>query len=231
MSETESADKPHEPTPTKLAEARRKGELVKSAEVNTAAMYAGFLIVAALFGGASLAALGEVMAPLLARPEALAARVFDGGGQRFAGAVIGAVARALAPWVAVPLVCVLLAILAQRSLVFSGRKLAFKAARLSPVSNFRNKFGWNGLFEFFKSAVKLAIYAAILTGFLRGRSEQIIAAMHLGAVGAIVLWLELAAQLLALVLAIALAIAAGRLPVAISQPQGQTPHVRPGNQG
>ncbi|WP_323763762.1 flagellar type III secretion system protein FlhB [Marinovum sp.] len=206
-SEAETADKPHEPTPKKLDDARKKGELVKSAEVNTAAMYFGFLIVASVFGAGSLTALGDVMAPLLARPHGLAPGVFNGEGTRFAGKLMGAVALAVLPWVALPLVAVLAAIIAQRSMVFSGKKLQFKASRISPLSNFKNKFGWNGLFEFFKSAVKLAIYAAILTSFLRGKSDVIIGAMQMSAAQSIILWLELAAQLLAIVLAIAVAIA------------------------
>ena len=206
-SETETADKPHDPTPKKLDDARKKGELVKSSEVNTAAMYFGFLIAASVFGAASLTALGHAMAPLLARPQGLAPGVFAGEGTRFAGKLIGAVALAIVPWVAVPFLTVLTAIIAQRSLVFAGKKLEFKASRISPLRNFKNKYGWNGLFEFFKSAVKLVIYAAILTGFLRNKSDLIIGAMQMNAVRAILLWLELAAQLLAIVLAIAVAMA------------------------
>lgn len=206
-SETETADKPHEPTLKKLDDARKKGELVKSAELNTAAMYFGFLVVAPVFGAASLQALGDAMAPLLARPHGLAAGVFNGEGVGFASKLIGAVALAVLPWVAVPFVSVVSAIAAQRSMVFSGKKLEFKTSRISPLSNFKNKFGWNGLFEFFKSAVKLAIYAAILTSFLRGKSNVIIGAMQMSAVGSITLWLELAVQLLGIVLAISVAIA------------------------
>lgn len=206
-SETENGDKPHDPTPKKLEDARKKGELVKSAELNTAAMYFGFLIVALVFGGASLSAFGDTMAPLLARSEDLAKGVFRGDGGEFAGWLIGAVGLAAAPWAVVPLVTVLTSVIGQRSMVFAPSKLNLKLSRISPVSNFKNKFGWNGIFEFLKSTVKLVIYAVILAAYLRGKSEVILGAIQLDAPRAVVLWLQLSLELLAIVLAIAVTIA------------------------
>ncbi|TNF20190.1 MAG: flagellar biosynthesis protein FlhB [Rhodobacteraceae bacterium] len=206
-SETESGDKPHDPTPKKLEDARRKGELVKSAEVNTAAMYVGFLIVALVFGGFSLGAFGEAMAPLLAHSDTLAEGVFRGDGTVFSGWLISAVLLAAMPWIALPFVTVLLSILAQRSIVFAPEKLRLKLSRISPLANFKNKFGWNGIFEFLKSTVKLVIYAVILAAYLRSKNEVILGAIQLPASAAVILWLELSANLLGIVLGIAISIA------------------------
>ncbi|MCJ7871025.1 flagellar type III secretion system protein FlhB [Phaeobacter sp. J2-8] len=205
-SETESGDKPHEPTPKKLEDARKKGELVKSAEVNTAAMYFGFLIAATIFGGSMLNGLGTTMTPLLSHSEDLANGIFRGDGREFGGYLIGAVAMAVAPWVLLPFLTVLTSVLGQRSMVFAPDKLKFKTSRISPVANFKNKFGWNGLFEFFKSAVKLVIYAVILAMFLNGKQEVILGAMQLEASEAILIWLNLSISLLAIVLGIATSI-------------------------
>ncbi len=206
-SETENGDKPHDPTSKKLDDARKKGELVKSAEVNTAAMYLGFLVVGLVFGGPSLTALGEVSTPLLARSHEIADSVFRGDGREFGGWLIGAVLLAAAPWILLPFVTVLTAVIAQRSMVFAPTKLNFKLSRISPLSNAKNKFGWNGLFEFFKSAVKLAIYGTILATFLRSKSEVILGAIQLDVGSAVVLWLQLSINLMGIVLAIAVSIA------------------------
>jgi len=206
-SEMDSGDKPHEPTPKKLEDARRKGELVKSAELNTAAMYLGFLIVALAFGGVSLGAFGEAMAPLLAQPEILADGVCRGYGIVFSGWLVAAVRLAALPWIALPFVTVLLSVVAQRSMVFAPKKLNFKLSRISPLANFKNKFGWNGIFEFLKSTVKLVIYAVILATYLRSKNEVILGAIQLPAPAAVILWLELSANLLGIVLGIAISIA------------------------
>ncbi len=53
MSDT-SEEKEFEPTPQKLLEARRKGEIAKSADLNTSAAYLGFLVSLFFVGGGAV---------------------------------------------------------------------------------------------------------------------------------------------------------------------------------
>jgi flagellar biosynthetic protein FlhB len=60
MSEDQSpSEKEHEPSQKKLDDARKKGEIPRSADMVSAASYAGFLLAGATVGGASLIKAGE----------------------------------------------------------------------------------------------------------------------------------------------------------------------------
>ena len=66
MSEdTPPGDKPYDPTPARLEEARKKGEIVRSSDLNTAIVYGGFLLVLALFGATLGQQIGSRLAVLL----------------------------------------------------------------------------------------------------------------------------------------------------------------------
>lgn len=199
-------DKEHEPTQKRLDEARRKGDVPRSADLVTATGYAGFLLVAVSVGPVTLGQLGTVLMAPLDRASSLAEDVFAGGGAPFGGHLLGAAAPILAPWVLVPALFALLALVAQRSLVVAPSKLAPKLSRISPLSNAKEKFGRNGLFEFFKSFVKLLLYTSVLGVYLIARTERILATPALSP-GLVVIELgALVIGLLVIVLVIALAL-------------------------
>jgi flagellar biosynthetic protein FlhB len=71
-----------------------------------------------------------------------------------------------------------LVLIAQRGVVFSPDKLAPKLSRISPVSNAKQKYGAEGLFQFAKSAAKLVIVSLLLALYLWGRAELVLASIH-----------------------------------------------------
>jgi flagellar biosynthesis protein FlhB len=158
----ESSEKTHEPTQRKLDEARRKGEIPKSADLTTAAAYGGLLIVLLAVGGQIMAGAGGAAMVLLDQADRLGDAVTSGA-RPVVGGLMAQIGGALAPVFLVPALAAIAALLAQQGLVFTPSKLAPKLSRISPLSNAKQKFGSDGLFEFAKSAVKL-----ILTGVLSG---------------------------------------------------------------
>ncbi|MBK1634772.1 EscU/YscU/HrcU family type III secretion system export apparatus switch protein [Rhodovulum adriaticum] len=172
-SQEDAADKPHEPTQKKLDDARRKGEIAKSADLNTAASYAGLLLAALALGGTGLAALGTLGAGLLGRAEALAPLMLSG--PALAGGLMLQVALGAAPFLLLPGMAVLASVVAQRSLVVAPARLRPKLSRLNPVANAAQKFGRSGLFDFAKSTAKLTLYAGLLGVYLAGHLDQILA--------------------------------------------------------
>lgn len=206
-SETDPRDKPHDPTPKKLEDARKKGELARSAELNTAFMYLGLLLSAVTLGGTAMIKAGDGLAVFLARADALAVPDGVAISHGLPNELFQQILTALLPWFVAPGVLVLMSVAVQRNLVFAPEKLKFKLSRISPVSNFKNKFGMNGLFEFFKSSVKLAIYSVILTIFLLSEKDQIISAVTVSPQQGIIMWLRLCLYLLVFVLLTAAAIA------------------------
>ncbi|MBL4917023.1 EscU/YscU/HrcU family type III secretion system export apparatus switch protein [Szabonella alba] len=201
----DSAEKEHEPSARKLEEARRKGEIPRSADLTTAASYAGLLLAGLAFGPALLLAFGSSAMVFLDQPERMAGR-FLGGGGGLGGAVLAGTGGAVLPLFLLPAVAALAVLLAQRGLVFAPGKLAPKLERISPIAGAKNKFGRKGLFEFAKSLGKLVITSILLWLFLRGRAQEILTTLHLAPGPAAALMMRLILDFLLLIFLLALVI-------------------------
>ncbi|ARE40408.1 Flagellar biosynthesis protein FlhB [Rhodovulum sp. P5] len=201
--DTENDDKQFEPTQKKLDDARKKGELAKSVDLNTAAAYAGFSLTAFAFGAGSLTALGTVGAVLLGQADRIAPLILNGHGTAPVGGLIAQVGIPILPWFAVPGLLVLLSVLAQRSLVVAPERIKPKLSRLSIVQNAKNKFGRGGLFEFAKSTVKLTLYAVLLGVYLSYHIEEMLGVMQLSPNMAVAQLVRMAAQFMVVAVAIA----------------------------
>ncbi|MEJ6396364.1 EscU/YscU/HrcU family type III secretion system export apparatus switch protein [Yoonia sp. 208BN28-4] len=199
-------DKQFDPTPKKLEDARRKGEVVKSTDLMTAASYAGFIAIAWFLGAGSLISVGGTLSDPLRQAATLSQVMFDGGPAPIFGVIIIAIMRDVAPWFLAPAVAVLLCIIAKRSFAVAPSKLQPKLNRISLISGAKNKFGRQGFFEFAKSAIKLTIYSCILGIFLVAQSETIIAVIQQSPQRVAILLVELVLRLLVIVLCVATAL-------------------------
>lgn len=173
----DQADKPHEATPRKLEEARKRGEIPKMADLTATAAVGGFLLLALLPGGWLPIRIGELGRGLFDRADSFSAQLLGGGRGAF-DTLMTAFAVAVVPALLMPVVAVFAMLLAFRGIVFAPEKLKPKASRLSIVSNAKQKFGLSGLFEFTKSTVKLCIYATVLWLFLAARLPRLLATMQ-----------------------------------------------------
>ncbi|MEQ8897798.1 MAG: flagellar type III secretion system protein FlhB [Roseovarius sp.] len=202
----DDADKSHEPTQHKLDEARKKGELARSADLSTAAAYGGFLLAAIAAGNASVTRISEAMMALLGRPEALARLVFDGSAAAPLSRLLMAVVLGLAAWFLIPAALALGAVIAQRAFVVAPDKIRPRLSRINPLQNAKNKYGPGGLFEFAKSAAKLLLYSLLLGVFLSMRLSDMAGALHAepGLIGALLG--SMLVDFMAVVVMIALAI-------------------------
>ncbi|MFU8776466.1 MAG: flagellar biosynthesis protein FlhB [Roseovarius sp.] len=175
----DDSDKTLEATPHKLDEARKKGDLARSADLNTAGSYAGLLLAFAVAGGLSVERVGDNLVALMDRSNQLAALVFRGGSAAAAlGGIMGQIAFGLSVFLLLPAILTLASVIAQRAFVIAPTKLAPKLSRLNPVQNAKNKFGAAGLFEFAKSFAKLVLYGLLLGGFLVHRLPEMVNALH-----------------------------------------------------
>jgi flagellar biosynthetic protein FlhB len=207
----DDADKTEEPTQHKLDEARKKGELPRSADLNTAASYAGFLAAAVAAGAASINDASASLTLLFSRSPEFAAAIFEadgGGGASALGGLLLATIVAMIVWFTLPAGMALLSVLAQRSFVVAPTKLEPKLSRINPVENAKNKYGPTGLFEFAKNALKLLLFCTLLGVYFSGRLPQIAGALHAEPriIGALMARMTL--EFLFVVLLIALAIGA-----------------------
>jgi flagellar biosynthetic protein FlhB len=171
MSDPSDAEKEHDPTPQRLEEARRQGDVPQSADLTAAASLAGFLGAFATFGPGLVERAGSAGAGLLAAPDRLGPAGLAGHAREVAGA--------LAPLFLLPAAAALAALLAQRALILSPQRLAPKLSRISPLAAAGRKFGAEGLTDFAKSALKLCLVGAVLFAFLAARAPEIVAALML----------------------------------------------------
>ncbi len=209
MSEdTSPSDKPYDPTPARLEEARKKGEIVRSNDLNTAVVYGGFLLILGVFGSNLASQVGQNLTVFLDQAPELADLLIGPSGRSLAGGIMRETMMSSTMFLLFPGLLLLVSLFAQRAILFSPEKLSLKLNRISPLSNAKNKFGANGLFEFLKAAVKLTIYGGLLAWMLWSRRDRIMAS-HQGSPGQIAaelgrLMLEflMAVFILALVLAL-----------------------------
>lgn len=199
-------DKQYEATAKKLEDARKKGEIPRSNDLNTAAAYAGLLFAGLALGSRALTGAGQTLMVPLDRAGELSELFFDGSAAPSVGGLLLAVGQALSPLFVVPIGIVIVTILAQRGFVFAPSKLEPKLSKVSPIAQAKNKFGRSGLFEFFKSFVKLTIYSVVLFVYLAGQMPRMLMTIHLDPGLATAELLRLAIGLLAIVLAISLTI-------------------------
>jgi flagellar biosynthetic protein FlhB len=210
MSEEETGgggEKVFDPTPAKLEEARRKGDVPRSLDTNAAAAYLGLLATIALVGAWCLDRSASALMVFVDQPDRLIGRVLAPGGPGLSAAIIGEVMIALAPILLVPFALIIVSLLAQQAIVASGDKLVPKLSRLSLVANAKQKFGPSGLMEFAKATLKLFAISAALFLVLVGDLDRMIgaAAAEPRVIGA--LMMETLQLLLAITCVIAVVIA------------------------
>ena len=197
MAEQEdSAEKPFEATPRKLEEARKRGEVPVSQDLITFAVYLGVLITASFVGLWSVGRAGSALVPFLDTPDVFATAMFAPEGRFGYGALVWAFATTAAIWFVLPFFLALTSAFLQGALVFAPTKLRPKLSRISPIGNAKQKYGRDGLFNFFKSFSKLMVYSVVLWLVFRSRLDEILAMPSLPVATSLTLTAQLCFQFL-----------------------------------
>jgi flagellar biosynthetic protein FlhB len=203
--EEEEQEKPYEATQRKLQQAREKGEVPRSLDLLAAATYCGLLAFALTAGVSAFAEAGATLAGFLSLSGRLA---MSGAGPDVVAAWLGDLAGAVALLFALPIAFVVGAVFLQNAWVFAPERIRPKLARISLISNAKQKFGRSGLFEFAKSGLKLVVISVCLGVFLSAHLPQIITASGTDSVQVTGLMFRQATDFLVLVSILALAFGA-----------------------
>lgn len=209
MSQEDSGqEKNFDPTPQKIEQARKKGDLVKSNDVNVAMAYLGMFLAVSMAAGWSMVTLGDALVVFLASPDILFDKLLGKGGPAISAEIIRKAFLAVMPFFLLPALGVLLSLLTQRGIVFAPSKIAPKLSKISIISNAKQKYGPQGLVEFLKTFSKLCLIGVILAVILMGQEEDF-AAMIAGDAKALPSMLQVqAAALIGGALGISIIIAA-----------------------
>jgi len=174
--DSESGEKSFEPTQAKLDEARKRGDVPRSAEVNAAASYLGLLLVLVAGGAWTLDRAAAALLIFIDQPDRLMGVVLGPGGIAVSGGIIWEALVAFGPVFVVPIAAVLASLFAQQAIVFSATKIEPKLSKISILSNAKQKFGPTGIVEFLKSTIKLAAISGALFYVLLRDADQMIGA-------------------------------------------------------
>jgi flagellar biosynthetic protein FlhB len=177
MNEEDQSSKTFPPSPQKLLEARKKGEIVRTTELLTWAGYSGLLIAFLWLGENSLQKSGSAFVILIDQASDLSGLFLSGNGASLHLGLLSSIALAFLPIFLVPFIAVGLILFVTRGIVFAPSKIEPKISKISIVKNAQNKFGRNGLFQFVVSFAKLIMYSGVLAAFLYLRLDDMIAAL------------------------------------------------------
>jgi flagellar biosynthetic protein FlhB len=157
---SEANDRTEDPTPRRLEEALRRGDVVKSMEVNTWFTIAGGTLMIMVFAAPMASSLQATFRGLLAKSYAIPA---DGPALT---ALVKTLAFDVAAAFGVPLLILCVAAFAgnivQHRIVFTTESIMPQLSRISPLAGFARLFSQQALANFAKGLAKLCVVGGIM---------------------------------------------------------------------
>jgi len=204
--ERDDTERTEDPTPKRLEEAIKRGDVVKSAEVNTWFMIAGGTFMLMVFAQPMAATLEATFRGLIAHSWQI----------RTDGPALVALARNVAMAVlaalGIPVLLLCLAALAgsviQHRFVFSVETILPRASRISPAAGLERLFSRQALANFAKGLAKLAVIGAVMISLLWPQRYRLIGLIGSDPAAIMPFTLTLATQMLGTVVAILTVVAA-----------------------
>ena len=204
--QTDDNEKTEDPTQKRLDDAHKRGDVVKSQEVNTWFILGAATLVLSTFASGMTGDLNTTMRGLIANSWQI--RV-DGPALPGLFRTIGVEMLAA---VAIPFLLLLLAALAgnmiQHRLVWSGQSMTPKLSKISPLAGLKRLFSKQALANFAKGIVKLAVIGTVLTVLMWPERERIGMLVHSDPVAIMPLALSLTLKIMGAVIAVMAVVAA-----------------------
>ena len=159
MSDQDQSEKTEEPTPKKLSEARNKGQIATSKEVNSFAVLLGATLVIGILGPFVTL---RVYSPLAGLVEKAGTMPIDQGSSGdILFDVFTSVIIALSPVFAVFMVLALAASLGQSGILFTAEPITPKFDKISPIKGFSRLFSLRSIVEFLKGIAKMGVVGTV----------------------------------------------------------------------
>lgn len=152
-------DRSEEATPHKLAEARKKGTVAKSADLNTAAIMLAMIGAIYAHGWDGIKQLARMQIVIFSGPAS--ADWNADGIASWVGKIALSLLEVLAPLLMAVVVISILANLVQTGPIFSMKPLSPDLERINPVAGFKRILSMRTLYEAAKSIAKLIILSLI----------------------------------------------------------------------
>ncbi len=158
------------PTPRRLEEARKKGDVAKSQDVPAFMALAAAVAVIVGAGGWMARNMAEALIPFLAHPDAI--NLSPGGGV----AVFAAALKAAAPGTLILLAAAVAGgagNFIQHGFLWAPSKLAPDFSKLNPMSGLKRLFGLDSLVNFLKSLAKISAIALLAFWIVKPKANEL----------------------------------------------------------
>ncbi len=170
--EGDGGEQTEDPTPKRLDEAIRRGDVVKSTEVNTWFMLAGGALALMVFAEPAASSLETTLRGLLAHSYEIPTD----------GPALAGLARTLATDVlatlGIPLLVLALAALAgsavQHRIILTTDPIVPQLSRISPISGMGRLFSKQALVNFVKGLAKLVLFGAVIAALLWPQRQRLV---------------------------------------------------------
>jgi len=167
----DTGDKTEEPTPHRLREARRKGQVFKSMELNSAINILGVMLLFIVFGTLALGGIEEAFN--LFAHDMLAYPLTMSNAHTVLWDAITRYFTIMAPVFAVAVILGITSNLVQVGFLTSTQQMAPQLKRLNPLEGLKKIASKKALFEMVKAILKILIISSVAYLFVRSRLDEL----------------------------------------------------------
>lgn len=167
MAEKPAQDRTEPATPKHLQEAREKGDVAKSAEVNSAMLLSSVVLFFYYTGAQFLQKITIILRETYKSIETI--QINAANMPELSLWFASRIASLLTPFLIVILCVALLANYLQVGVIFAPKALRIKWERVNPGAGFKRIFSTKGLVELIKGLLKMTIIGTIIYIYLAGR--------------------------------------------------------------
>jgi flagellar biosynthetic protein FlhB len=163
--QTDDSQKTEDPTPRRIEEAREKGQVARSQEVNHWFAVLAMTLVMTFFAAPMVRGITNSLYRLIERPAQI--KIGTGELRQVMMETLGGIGLAVLAPLAVLVAAAILAGLIQNGLVISTEPIKPKLEKVSPARGLKRLFSSRSLVEFAKGLTKIAIIGTVLIVLLR----------------------------------------------------------------
>ena len=196
----DDSNKSEKPTPHKLQEAKKKGQVAKSNEITGFLMLIGFVTVFYLTLEDVSHVVGDLFQYWIISAGQVELSINNIGSISFS--LLAGLTEILSPFVLVLVLVALLANIAQTGLVISSHPITPDWKRLNPVAGLKKLFSKKALFELFKSLLKVLVIGLVWMFWGGDWLEWLFESYQHSAQGVILQWQDMFFSLLMMLMAI-----------------------------
>jgi type III secretion protein U len=171
-----SGEKTERPTPKRLKDARKKGQVAFSKEVVSAVLMLGFF---GLFL-ATMPAMIERFSTIVLMPVPVLHKDFASAADELLQGYFSAMAMLLAPFLLIVVVGSIAACTMQFGLLMSGEAVKPSLKKFNPAEYFKKTFGLQNVVELLKSILKILVFSLVILFLLRDGMQAIVRAPSCG---------------------------------------------------